>query len=1129
MSSTTYFNRIVSCVLSITLNTSFIYALVQNLAYAAPPASATLGATEARSLMSKGPGFDADSNGNRTFYYTDENNNPASLNFSNQDFYGGETVNDSTAWENQKNAYGDSTALGVQTSNAESNASSGSGGASDAYQTFKKSQQLSRPKLDNDPIFSNSSRILQDVQTGTVNCGSGSPAANNIEMCQRSNIVDQCSVERKVEVHPVTFSRQLIVQRGCFEHNGFELRIKFPGAVEKELQGYFIDRETGTRYDQDANGRFITVPDSKLRSGPALRTYPNLQRTYGGSPQGLYGITRADIANQYPELNLTVTDLNDPGNTDNTAYSYFKIIPIDSDNYDDGTIKGSLVTESVTVSQGVTTAEYEGTVFVLIKQQPEEANGWVLKYEIVDGGTSGTTPTCPVYSAYGSNNSHAGWHGTGFINTELNIDFVGYVISETVTDFPVGCSTSGTPSCPLPFTCTDDADVDYSPIPDDIVRSELTPLYPGDDPSDTSKKICYQASATSTCSASSYGYNQGLSCSNQQSRQECAFLTSECTAFTPSGDCAYFTEKYNCGFDSNYDTSCAVRQEIIDEFSACERVVTPTTSTNNVKLSEIKSCEVIHDLTTCNRTKTLTGPDTATINNYPAESGNNPCVASPDGFVKAANWVCNQTTPITPPVAGPYPELYPGDTDGQCIDATVTYQSDWYYQSMPCYTDVNGNTQCPQGTPSNVNKDTCEVHRNNGCTLVSRKCVEGASTSGGFCYAEEFEYDCGKDVAVEETTYDSEWSCSGNIQCMGNSCIKEEDENNESFAEAVAAMNAVQFAAQDAECDGLGNCTLFSGKPMKCKKALGGYQDCCENPGTASLAEFLLLLYKVGKSTGATAAIGLDGAVVGAWKAISEPVVNALPDVITNYFTSVPENVAGGAASTSFANTAAKFIGDTFGDAAREALFTGVTENGTTTYSAGTFLQTAGAVMGYIMLAYMIYQLVVLAIQIIYKCTEEEFELGGKKDLRVCHKVGSYCKKDTVFGCIEKIESYCCYNSPLGRIINEQAAPQLGNVFGTPKNPTCPGLTITEFGNLDWSRIDLSEWTAMLTESGLAPKSDPSELAKQYSMEAVTGKGHALSSDEYPRDTTLERMWDRQPDDPNKVHNDLEQSIRGQE
>ncbi|MEW6587358.1 MAG: conjugal transfer protein TraN, partial [Nitrospirota bacterium] len=51
-----------------------------------------------------------------------------------------------------------------------------------------------------------------------------------------------------------------------------------------------------------------------------------------------------------------------------------------------------------------------------------------------------------------------------------------------------------------------------------------------------------------------------------------------------------------------------------------------------------------------------------------------------------------------------------------------------------------------------------------------------------------------------------------------------------------------------------------------------------------------------------------------------------------------------------------------------------------------------------------------------------------------------------------------CFNSKLGRIINEQGRPQIGKSFGSAKDPDCEGFTPEELSKLDFSRLDLSEY-----------------------------------------------------------------------
>ena len=69
-------------------------------------------------------------------------------------------------------------------------------------------------------------------------------------------------------------------------------------------------------------------------------------------------------------------------------------------------------------------------------------------------------------------------------------------------------------------------------------------------------------------------------------------------------------------------------------------------------------------------------------------------------------------------------------------------------------------------------------------------------------------------------------------------------------------------------------------------------------------------------------------------------------------------------------------------------------------------------------------------------------------------------------------EAFCCFNSKLARIIQEQGRPQLKsfnpNPWGVPTDDgpadaDCRGFTSTEFQMLDFSKMDLSEYFGDIT------------------------------------------------------------------
>jgi len=85
----------------------------------------------------------------------------------------------------------------------------------------------------------------------------------------------------------------------------------------------------------------------------------------------------------------------------------------------------------------------------------------------------------------------------------------------------------------------------------------------------------------------------------------------------------------------------------------------------------------------------------------------------------------------------------------------------------------------------------------------------------------------------------------------------------------------------------------------------------------------------------------------------------------------------------------------------------------------------------------------------------------------MCHYVGTYCAESwALIGCVQSKKVYCCFNSMLARIINEQGRQQLTSfqpdLWGTPVAPKCRGFTPEELQMLDFSLIDLSEYFSQI-------------------------------------------------------------------
>ena len=87
----------------------------------------------------------------------------------------------------------------------------------------------------------------------------------------------------------------------------------------------------------------------------------------------------------------------------------------------------------------------------------------------------------------------------------------------------------------------------------------------------------------------------------------------------------------------------------------------------------------------------------------------------------------------------------------------------------------------------------------------------------------------------------------------------------------------------------------------------------------------------------------------------------------------------------------------------------------------------------------------------------------------LCAYVGTYCSDSFLGVCLTKKKVYCCFESKLSRILQEQGRQQLNKPWGKPKTEQCLGFTIDEFARLDLSRMDFSEVYAEFTDAARLP------------------------------------------------------------
>ena len=486
-----------------------------------------------------------------------------------------------------------------------------------------------------------------------------------------------------------------------------------------------------------------------------------------------------------------------------------------------------------------------------------------------------------------------------------------------------------------------------------------------------------------------------------------------------------------------------------------------------------------------------------------------------------------------------------------CMNITATGQCD-LNSTGQCWTDSAG-THCLTPPASGTPTTSCSALESQGCAFIKSQCLD--TLASGTCWDSVDTYDCGQQVGIPGIQSSTQQQCSGPIRCMGEDCVTVNRTQSQDFTKAVALLNTAQQMAMDLSCDYANaslqqkdpnSCQVFKGKDANCK-IVGGLVtlvDCCQAPsGGMGLGQYIDLLIATSQLDNAVMRMDATSAVRGAWETMRTPftaVGDAWNSVQADFASNVNDLVGSDILSVTdvaeqglldslkgeLLNSVAEWIGSTFGEAAGNALFsaggqTAFDSMGNLTPAAqsggvelGGGAAVAGEMLSTLMSAYTVVMIAVMIIQMIWSCEQSEYELAAKKQLKICKDVGSFCdSKDPITGlCWIRKESYCCYNSPLARILNEQIKPQLGMNFGTPQNPVCTGIKVSDLKKVDWSQVNLDEWLAILAQTNHLPTAG--NAATMLNLDQLTGAGSRLNPQKYgattsSRQNTLTRSQGR--------------------
>lgn len=478
-------------------------------------------------------------------------------------------------------------------------------------------------------------------------------------------------------------------------------------------------------------------------------------------------------------------------------------------------------------------------------------------------------------------------------------------------------------------------------------------------------------------------------------------------------------------------------------------------------------------------------------------------------------------TPPGPPYSdavGEQPELFPGD-GGKCLEAEKYYDCGSIWVGEECYIDADGVERCVNQPPTEEPPNTCgEYAENPNCELVREECAAGGMNAEGFCYVKSKLYECKVTTTVDDPQIHEETVCKGAESgltpvCIDGSCYDEttRDEQGTDIGKPAAKLMIVQHQMKDIQVVGgspggggygpggdpnvptnpqivqanslqeffldaiaptalaqtaptlpdpfatppgedepeldpsmyggfdslpngmnFNNLRFFAGKKRDCMKALGGLLNCCKKTPPNQAPTFWKFLEdhlrKTSNAQGQEDTADEDPE--GAWKDLLAGGMPSQEDLMKS-LTSNMESLLGG----------------------------GTTGGGDDTDSS---IQNAYN-------QFKMHEIKEVKPKLAWYCDSDEFELAVGKQIGTCTHLGSFCQTKVLGMCVIKKDRYCCFNSPVTRVLREQLDRTGVSDLGTAKRPNCDGITFEQMSRINLDDSDDGEIIGRMNQGEFLP------------------------------------------------------------
>lgn len=400
---------------------------------------------------------------------------------------------------------------------------------------------------------------------------------------------------------------------------------------------------------------------------------------------------------------------------------------------------------------------------------------------------------------------------------------------------------------------------------------------------------------------------------------------------------------------------------------------------------------------------------------------------------------------------------YCSETGRQCVDSGGTRVVNGKTVTRDCF-KYKVEYSCDTG--GEATNTQCDKLRNKGCVEKEVVCSD-TNESTGRCTVYSRTFQC--PTSQETQTND----CSVALYCQNGECYDTSYDANTDMGLAVAYMEAAREVAAYMDADG----KIFKGDAHFCRTGYGGIRDCCDK---RPAAEAFDLSNQVLTQTVMSPIIGYATYLASYSVALATPYVF---DAITGTFgfgfaafMGINSPAIADAAQSSYDySTGAESFTPSISYAGFGIGFGGVpTAAIGTNYGIGSGLAGGNIqfffnpAMFAIFAAFMIYQS-------LSSCKQSEHLLALYRGSESCVAVpqANQCKKKIFGSCVETLNAFCCYNSPIGRILNVAVK----NQFGYPKaygklKPNCDPISLTDLQRLNFTIIDFSDFIRSIAPGG---------------------------------------------------------------